>query len=104
MKSTKGSSEVYTLTEKGEELADLMGADEEDSWILINDLKLIGIEAAFMQKAIVRAFRSKASLVETLREREAVEQKMNVLRQTPLDDSRVIPRYICSKLIDHFVP
>ena len=103
-KSKKGSSEFYTLTEKGEELADLMGADEEDSRILINDLKLIGIEAAFMQKAIVRAFRSKASLVETLREREAVEQKMNVLRQTPLDDSRVIPRYICSKLIDHFVP
>ena len=103
-KSKKGSSEFYTLTEKGEELADLMGADEEDSWILINDLKLIGIEAAFMQKAIVRAFRSKASLVETLRERETVEQKMNVLRQTPLDDSRVIPRYICSKLIDHFVP
>ena len=103
-KSKKGSSEFYTLIEKGEELADLMGADEEDSRILINDLKLIGIEAAFMQKAIVRAFRSKASLVETLRERETVEQKMNVLRQTPLDDSRVIPRYICSKLIDHFVP
>ena len=82
-KSKKGSSEFYTLTEKGEELADLMGADEEDSRILINDLKLIGIEAAFMQKAIVRAFRSKASLVETLRERETVEQKMNVLRQTP---------------------
>ena len=60
--------------------------------------------AAFMQKVIVRAFRSKASLVETVRERETVEQKMNVLRQTPLDDSRVIPRYICSKLIDHFVP
>ena len=67
----------------------MMGADEEDSRILINDLKLIGIEAAFMQKAIVRAFRSKASLV---------------LRQTPLGDSRVIPRYIYSKLIDHFVP
>ena len=82
----------------------MMGADEEDSRILINDLKLIGIEPAFMQKAIVRAFRSKASLVETLRERETVEQKMHVLRQTPLDDSRVIPRYICSKLIDHFVP
>ena len=44
-----------------------MGADEEESRILINDLKLIGIEPAFMQKAIVRAFRSKASLVETLR-------------------------------------
>ena len=28
---------------------------------------LIGIEAVLMQKAIVRAFRSKASLVETLR-------------------------------------
>ena len=52
---------------KGEELADLMGANEEDSRILINDLKLIGIKAVFMQKAIVRAFRSKASLVETLR-------------------------------------
>ena len=100
----KGSSEFYTLTEKGEELADLMRADEEDSRILINDLKLIGIEPAFMQKSIVRAVRSKASLVETLRERETLEQKMNVLRQTPLDDSRVIPRYICSKLIDHFVP
>ena len=81
----------------------MAGADE-DSKILINDLKLIGIEAVFMQKAIVRAFRSKASLVETLREQETVEQKMNVLRQTPLDDSRVIPRYICSQLIDHFVP
>ena len=46
-----------------------MGADEEDSRILINDLKLIGIKAVFMQKAIVRAFRSKASLVETLRAR-----------------------------------
>ena len=45
-KSKKGSSEFYTLTEKGEELADLMGADEEDSRILINDLKLIGIEPA----------------------------------------------------------
>merc|ERR1711902_429359 len=52
-KSKKGSSEFYTLTEKGEELADLMGADEEESRILINDLKLIGIEAAFMQKAII---------------------------------------------------
>ena len=60
-KSKKGSSEFYTLTEKGEELADLMGADEEDSLILINDLKLIGIEAPFLQKTIVRAFRSKAS-------------------------------------------
>ena len=60
-----------------------MGADEEDSRIPINDLKLIGIKAAFMQKSIVRAFRSKASLVETLRERETVEQKMNVLRQAP---------------------
>ena len=65
---------------------------------------LIGIEAVFMQKAIVRAFRSKASLVKTLRERETVEQKMHVLRQTPLDDTRVLPRYICSKLIDHVVP
>ena len=64
---------------------------------------LIGIEAVFMQKAIVRAFRSKASLVEALRERETVEQKMNFLRQTPLDDGRVIPRFICSRLIDHFV-
>ena len=80
-----------------------MGADEEDSRILINDLKSIGIKAVFMQKAIVRAFRSNASLVETLRSK-TVEQKMHVLRQTPLDDSRVIPRYICSKLIDHFVP
>ena len=35
---------------------------------------------------------------------KCMEQKMHVLRQTPLDDSRVIPRYICSKLIDHFVP
>ena len=41
-KSKKGSSEFYTLTEKGEELADLMGADEEECRILINDLKLIG--------------------------------------------------------------
>ena len=64
----------------------------------------MGIEAVFMQKAIVRAFRSKASLVEALRERETVEQKMHVLRQTPLDDTRVLPRYICIKLIDHFVP
>ena len=81
-----------------------MGADEEDSRNLINDLKLIGIEAASMQKAILRAFRSKASLVEALRERETVEQKMHVLRQTPLDDTRVLPRYICCKLIDHVVP
>ena len=64
---------------------------------------LIGIEAVFMQKAIVRAFRSKASLVEALRERETVEQKMHVLRQTPLDYARVLPRYICSKLIDRVV-
>ena len=44
-----------------------MGSDEEDSRILINDLKIIGIKAVFMQKAIVRAFRLKASMVETLR-------------------------------------
>ena len=80
----------------------MAGADE-DSKILINDLKLIGIKAAFMQKSIVRAFRSKASLVEALRERETVEQKMHVLRQTPLDDTRVLPRYFCSKLIDRVV-
>ena len=74
-----------------------MEAGEEDSRILINDLKLIGIEAAFMQKAIVRAFRSKASLVETLRERETVEQKMNVLRQTPLDGCFLpLPPPLCS--------
>ena len=78
-----------------------MGADDKDSRIRINDLKSIEIEALFMQKAIVRAFRSKASLVERLREQETMEKKMHVLRQAPLDDTRVLPRYICIKLIDH---
>ena len=101
-KSGKGNMEVYSLTAKGSELADNIDGVNNSRDEFLKQLEEIENMSVSMQKAIVQGFKTKESLVNLLKRQDTVQDKMNILRQVPLDDARVLPRYICSRIIDHF--
>ena len=101
-KTGKGNQEVYTLTAKGADIAENMDGVNNSRDDFAKQLEQIENISPSIQKAIVRGFKTKESLVNLLKRQDTVQQKMNVLRQVPLDDQRVLPRYICTKIIDHF--
>ena len=47
-------------------------------------------------------FKSNEDLKTSLQMQTTREGKENMLRQVPIDEKRVLPRYVCQSIIEHY--
>ena len=69
---------------------------------LLREIRTIGDILPHIEKALVTRFRSKKNLELSLQQHSTRGGKENMLRQVPIDNKRVLPRYVCDRIIDHF--
>ena len=102
IRTGKGAEESFLLTSKGKEVAENMEGPNKKKEEFLREIRSIGKILPHIEKALLVRFKSNEDLKTSLQMQTTREGKENMLRQVPIDEKRVLPRYVCQSIIEHY--